>query len=393
MREALILAAALAQITTIQTTEQLTVSDEPVLFESIDRNEYLLGAGDMLQVTVAGGCTQMMLASGVQAQSICIVSGDGNLSVSGLGTVAVNGTTIAEAEEAIIALARRYYPRISLGIALVEPRMMKVYAGGMVESPGTYTISAISRVSDLVTLAGGLTSYSSRRGSMYTDRGDTVSIDLRLDPGTHARMADPFLSDNASVIFGLCNDPVYILRGGGLPVLHGENEVSSVETWDVDPGTSLEVFLEQIGGLGGDMDLERSVLMHDGSEYPLWSGPGGLTDITVQSGDTLSLVMLTDSVFVGGAVNYAGRLSYRPGYSAREYVNMSGGFRYNSGIGGTTVYRNGREVAKGSDALDMILLPGDVVEVPWAWIAVNAEWIRIIGTLVTIVVAVDGLTD
>ncbi len=393
MREILILLAALSRITTLQPTETTVVSEEAVLFELVDRNEYTLNAGDIIQVTINGGCTAMMITSGVMPQSICMISGDGYLSVSGLGQIDVAGLSIAEAENRLLLLARGFYPRISLGVALLQPRMVKVYIGGMIESPGTYVLSAMSRVSDLVTDAGGLTSYSSRRGSMFLEGGDTVSVDLRLDPLTHMRTADPFVSNNASVFFELCSDPLYILRGGGQPVLQGENMVSSVETWDVDPDTDLQELLEQIGGLGGNMDLERSLLIQGSERYPLWSNIDGLLDITVTPGDTLSLVMLSDSIFIGGAVNNSCRVAFRPGITAREYVDISGGIDSDGDMARTRVFRNGVEVARGSEALALILIPGDVVEVPWTWIARNGEWIRVLGTVMTIVVMVDGLTD
>jgi protein involved in polysaccharide export with SLBB domain len=394
MRTFLILLAALSQILTQQSSETSSlVSEEPVLFEPVDRSEYVLGAGDILQVTITGGCTELMLYSGVQPQSVCIVSGDGFLPVPGLGQVEAQGFTISETEERILALARRYYPRISLGIALVEPRVIKVYIGGMIASPGTYTLSAINRVSDLVTLAGGLTSYSSRSGNMYLENGDTVSVDLRMDPATHARAADPFVQGNSSVIFDLCENPVYILREGAVPELPGENPVSSIETWDIEPGTDLTYLLEQIGGLGGNMDLERSLLVQDQARYPVWTPEYGLLDIIVMPGDTLTLVMLSDSIALGGALNRTGWIRFRPGVTAREYIDMSGGIRSDGDMGRTRVFRGGEQIASGSEALDLVLLPGDVVEVPWTWIARNAEWIRVLSVAVTIVVMVDGLTN
>jgi protein involved in polysaccharide export with SLBB domain len=393
MREILILLAALSGTNILQPSEPTAVTQDAILFEPVDRNEYVLSAGDVLQVTIAGGCTPMMITSGLMPQSICMVSGDGHLPVSGLGQIDVDGLSIAEAEDRLLLLARSFYPRISLGIALLEPRHVKVYIGGMVESPGTYTLSAISRISDLVVDAGGLTSYSSRMGSMFLEIGDTVSVDLRLDPLTHRRTADPFVSNNASVFFELCSDPLYILRGGGQPVLQGENMVSSVETWNVDPDTDLQELIEQIGGLGGNMDLERSLLIHGSEQYPLWSNEDGLLDIVVSPGDTLSLVMLSDSISVGGAVNNSIRVAFRPGITAREYVDISGGIRSDGDMGRTKVFRNGEEIARGSEALALVLLPGDVIEVPWTWIARNADWIRLLSTVMTIVVMVDGLTN
>ena len=392
MWQLLILLAGISQITTIQTTETTAVSEDPALFESVDRNEYVLGPGDILQVTVYGGCTEVMLTSGVRPQSNCMISGDSYLSVSGLGQIDVRDLTIAEAEENLIILARRYYPRITIGIALLEPRMVKAYASGMLETPGTYTLSALSRVSDLVEMAGGLSSYSSRRGNMFTEGGDTVSVDLSLDPATHRPVANPFVENNVTVVFELCLNPVYILRSGSL-IRNDESTIPSIETWDIDRGSDLAELLASTGGLSGNVDLERSLLLRGGEEYPIWLRDSGLLDMTVEAGDTLSLVMLSDSITVGGATNRHERIAFRPGTTTREYIDRSGGFRYNAHQGGTRIYRNGEEVARGQEALDMILLPGDIIEVPWSWVTINAEWIRLLSTAVTIVIMIDGLTN
>jgi len=34
-----------------------------------------------------------------------------------------------------------------------------------------------------------------------------------------------------------------------------------------------------------------------------------------------------------------------------------------------------------------------VIEVPWSWVTLNAEWLRLLSTAVTIVIMIDGLTD
>lgn len=392
MYQLLILLAGISQLTTIQTIETPAVSEDPALFESVDRNEYVLGPGDILLVTVYGGCTEVMLTSGVRPQSDCMVSGDCYLSVSGLGLIDVRDLTIAEAEENLIILARRYYPRIAIGMALFEPRMVKAFASGMLETPGTYTLSALNRVSDLVEMAGGLSSYSSRRGNMFTEDGDTISVDLRLDPVTHRPVANPFVENNVTVVFELCLNPVYILRSGSLVRMY-ESPIPSIETWDIDQGSNLEELLASTGGLNGNVDLERSMLLRGGDEYPIWLSGSGLLDMVVEAGDTLSLVMFSDSITVGGATNMHDRVAFRPGTTTREYIDRSGGFRYNAHQGGTRIYRNGEEVARGSEALDMVLLPGDVIEVPWSWVTLNAEWLRLLSTAVTIVIMIDGLTD
>jgi len=341
----------------------------PVAFEPADRDEYVLGPGDVLEVTVEGGATPAALASGLFPQTICTVSSDGMLSVSGIGRIEVLGLTIGQAELELARLTRSYYPGIRVGMALSIPRIVRVRASGAVSSPGIYPMYALQSVSDLLLAAGAATACS-RTGWMYTD-SDSLRFDLRLDPWTHEPASDPLLTGGSTVVFETCRNPVFIV---GTAV--------EVTAWEVDGPMSLPDFLAMTGGVGADFDPGRSGLMDEGVLLPIWSD-GGLVSMTVSPGDTLFLAQARASVTVAGAVAVPSAVRWTAGLRTVDYVNLAGGLVENSSTGGISLIRNGETVARGSEASAAVPAPGDIIQVPYSWASRHTSMFTILGALVS----------
>jgi len=362
------------------------------IFEPVDRNEYILGAGDLLQVVVEGGISEVMMISGLGSLTTCQVSGDGRIQVSGIGQLSVTGLSINQAEQALRALTRRYYSHVETGLSLLQPRTVRVWITGMVTHPGRYTMYAINRVSDLVSAAGGMSSYSSRTGWMITEAGDSVYVDLHFDPLTGKPVCDPFVDGGAGVVFELLISPVYVLRPG-IRNYTDVYSVPEVETWDAVPGETVEDLMYRIGGISGNIDLARSVLINRRGTSPVWVRNQGFSLTPVEAGDTLRLVVEGNDIYVAGAVNQRGIVSYIPGSTARVYVERAGGKMHNARIGGTTLTRNGVVIASGEEALRTEVLPGDVVEVPYNWVSQHAQEIGILATVVGIASVIINLSS
>jgi len=351
----------------------------PVAFEPADRDEYVLGPGDVLEVTVEGGATPAALASGLFPQTICTVSSDGMLSVSGIGRIEVLGLTIGQAELELARLTRSYYPGIRVGMALSIPRIVRVRASGAVSSPGIYPMYALQSVSDLLLAAGAATACS-RTGWMYTD-SDSLRFDLRLDPWTHEPASDPLLTGGSTVVFETCRNPVFIV-GTAVDSSSITLLSSSVTAWEVDGPMSLPDFLAMTGGVGADFDPGRSGLMDEGVLLPIWSD-GGLVSMTVSPGDTLFLAQALASVTVAGAVAVPSAVRWTAGLRTVDYVNLAGGLVENSSTGGISLIRNGETVARGSEASAAVPAPGDIIQVPYSWASRHTSMFTILGALVS----------
>ncbi len=387
----LILAVLMAQIAPSVSTESQSAAWDFSIFEPVDRNTYVVGAGDVLQMVVEGGTSEVMLVSGLSPMSLCKVSGDGIIQLSGIGQLDVAGFTIREAENALQRLVSRFYPGTSIGLGLIQPRTVKIWINGMVERPGQYSLYSINRVSDLVSQAGGLSAYASRNGWMVTSSGDSVQVNLHFDGLTGQPVSDPFVDGGAVVHFSLVNDPVYVLRPG-VRNYNDAYPVPEVETWEFMPGETIEDLMYRIGGISGNIDLARSFLVSPTGSVPVWSRGEGFSDQMVTSGDTLRLVVQGNDIYVAGAVHQRGIIAYTPGTPVRVYVERAGGVVYNGSLGGTTLTRDGSRIATGDEALDTEVLPGDVIEVPYGWVARHSQEIGILATVVGITSTIIYLT-
>ena len=389
----LLFLALTVQITTgtaVETGTNDSVWDFAI-FEPVDRDIYIVGAGDVLQMVVEGGTSQAMMLSGLTSVMPCKVSGDGMIQLSGIGQFQAAGLTIAQAEAELQRLVSRYYPSTEIGLGLLEPRTVKVWINGMVERPGQYTLYAINRVSDLVSSAGGLSSYSSRYGWMVTANGASIEVNLHFDGTTGQPVADPFVDGGAVVSFSLVTDPVYVVRPG-IRNYTDQYSVPEVETWECVPGETVEDLMYRIGGISGNVDLSRSYLVSAGDNHPIWTRGTGFSDYRVNPGDTLRLVVQGNDVYVAGAVQQRGIISYTPGDPVSSYVERAGGVVYNGHLGGTSLTRDGRRIASGDEALDTEVLPGDVIEVPYGWVARHSQEIGIVATVVGITSTIIYLT-
>lgn len=357
------------------------LNSEPLVLELADRSTYVLGPGDIVSVVVEGGSSQILMSAGVYPWIECTVGGDGYLSVSGIGAVSVNGITIDEAQHSLQRKAAGYYPSIRITLSLIEPRMLRVNVGGMVDQPGTYQLTALNRVSDAVLMAGGISTFGSRRGTMYSDYGDTLNIDLNIRPGSVSYVSNPFLTNNAGIIIDVCENPVFLL-----------SNANALETRELQLEENFESLLARMGGISGNISLLDCRIVRDETWMPVWDQEEGFISTELLPGDTIIIVSLRDSIIVGGAVSVPGSVPYNPESTVRDYIVTAGG-TLNTAGSSITVQRNGREAELEGIVEDAHLLPGDVVNVSFNWFNRNSVMISLITSVVSIGITIYAISN
>lgn len=116
-------------------------------------NAYRVGADDELRITVYGE---------KELSKIYTVSGNGLISMPLIGGVEVEGLTISEVEDAIMAAFSDGYlinPSVSIEVSKYRP----FYILGEVRSPGSYSFVSNMSVLNAVALAGGFTYRAERK--------------------------------------------------------------------------------------------------------------------------------------------------------------------------------------------------------------------------------------
>jgi polysaccharide biosynthesis/export protein len=215
--------------------QSLQGGNKVLLDEKINPDTYVLGPGDVLSVFTWGG---------FQGQYPLTITPEGMLLVPEIGPIDVSGLTLTEARQKVADNIREKYRNVESTISLVDLRDFKVYVGGAVVNPGAYPATAMTRVSEVISLAGGffegpaaldktimpayqtltneLRVSSKRNITVHRRGGDTLFADvLRLDLAGNPNF-DPLLRDGDEIfvplkerainlygIFGAVKNPGY----------------------------------------------------------------------------------------------------------------------------------------------------------------------------------------
>lgn len=120
---------------------QVTPLDQP-----IDPKTYQLGPGDELTIFIWGN---------IQAQYALTITPEGKLLIPTVGPIDLMGMNLAEAKPFIEQQVMERYRNIKITTDLTNLRSFRVYVGGAVRMPGVYMANGATRVSEIISMAGG----------------------------------------------------------------------------------------------------------------------------------------------------------------------------------------------------------------------------------------------
>ena len=311
------------------TSEQLVPLDGKV-----DRNVYRLGPGDEVDVSIWN--TEPFTSYDL------FVSAEGRLLVPPAGALQVSGMTLAEAEE---FLARRldvyYSDEASISLSLINPRTFRVYAAGAILLTGTYAVSAIDRISDLIRAAEGVKRGGSKRRVRLLSKEHQLleEVDLMRHEATGNLSYNPRLLDGCIVEVPPIKN--YVILTGNFPNLSGYDTVR-VKDWNLEQaneftvefleGETLRDLLLLVGepqmsdtSLAGNVFLSRAE-WQDQHDIPITAE---MLDDKLERGSHYQFPARNSWVFVTGSTNNYGRYIYQPGWTVQDYLGQAGGPNFN----------------------------------------------------------------
>lgn len=269
--------------------------------------DYVIGPGDAVQVQLFGNSN---------AQYSLTVSREGVLSLPDLGPLSVAGMSFAQMKDEINGRIGRQMIGVQASVSMGPLRSIRVFVLGDVNRPGSYTVSALTTVTNALFVSGGIKPIGSLRNieikragkligrlDLYDLllKGDTSS-DMRLQPGDVIFV--PPIGPTVGVGGEVRRPAIYelnskttaaelvALAGGALPS-------ARVDTAQI----------ERIAAEGGRVLLDVNLARRDGQEQP------------VHDGDVLrvysALEKLDNIVLLEGHVQRPG------GYQWREGMRLS----------------------------------------------------------------------
>lgn len=254
----------------------------PAVLAATDIGDYLLGPGDLLQVTVFE--TEELKAE-------VRVSARGYVNLPLLNNVNVNNLTAAEAEEKIETLLEADYlqnPHVSIYIK--EHVSKQITLVGSFKKPGTYDYVSKRNLLDVIAIAEGLTEKAG--SAAYITRFDEKSlknVKYFIDLDELVRKGN--MEQNLVVMGG---DVIFIPETGQCFI---DGAVRKPGTYPLRNGMTITEVITLAGGLAGYADSDKIKLirhMGNGKERQVLSL--SYNDLQSGVGDTL-LIKDQDIVF------------------------------------------------------------------------------------------------
>jgi polysaccharide export outer membrane protein len=274
-----------------------------IIFNGIiyGNNEYRLGVGDLLSISIFGYPEMTMEAR---------VGPDGTVIVAFDDPITVDGFTLNEAKEAIKKIYSEYIKNPILSVTIKEYRTGKVKVLGALAKPAIYDFPIINMptVGEIIAMAGGFSDKANSK-MVYIikeeeDGSAIVALNFNqlLDDG---KMMDYPLGDG---------DTVYVPeREGGVLVL---GEVLRPGQYSLKNDMKILDAIAQAGGVNRDAKLEEVTLTRTiGGEKKVievsldkvLAADGGEGNILLEDGDILYVPLntrltVTDAVTILSAI-------------------------------------------------------------------------------------------
>ena len=320
----------------------------------IDPKQYLVGPGDQFLVNI--------ISSENLANYVLTVSPTGEILIPSVGIVQVYGQTLSSSIITMETAIQSLNHSAQVFIILSEIREFKVKVVGHLQNPGFYTVTPVSRVSDLYediltklqsesfddqnapqkNLPENIYPEMSRRNIEILRDGEHIPVDLVKFGSIGIDGYNPFLQQGDVVRVPLKEHLVGIFGGIKIP-----------GNYEFIPGEYLSQFVDLAGGLRPDADpnkIEITRFISPTEKFSFITTMSHADTILISSEDHIMIrydqdYKRQDIVYITGEVKYPGVYAIEPGETTiGEALQKVGGFT--SRADQTKLIINNRSIAR-----------------------------------------------
>jgi polysaccharide export outer membrane protein len=163
---------------------------------------------------------------------------DYRLDIPYIGTLNVEGMYFDQLKQQIVSRIKGRIPVQFVDFLLTAPALFDVFIYGGVKSPGIATVNPLSRISDVILLAGGLVEGASFRRIELVRDGKSRTVDLSKY-ATEAKLdQNPLLQPD---------DKIYIPQAQTIVEVKGQVKFPGV--YEMVPGETLATLVNMAGGM------------------------------------------------------------------------------------------------------------------------------------------------
>lgn len=274
--------------------------------------DYVVGPGDSVRVQLFGS---------ENGNYSLLVGRDGQINFPKLGPIAVAGQRFENVRQLLSERVGRELIGVQSSISLGELRSVQVFLLGDVRQPGSYTVSSLATITNLLFVGGGITEVGSlrkvqlkRNGRLLQTldlyalllRGDSSS-DLRLQPG----------------------DVVFVPPVGARVSVAGA--VKRPAIYEIDGEQTLGAIVQLAGGLLATVNTSTAQIeRYEGNRRSIRQielSKAADLGMQVRDGDFLRVgpvaAAIDDKVRIIGYVKYPGPYQWSRGYELRSLLGSA----------------------------------------------------------------------
>ena len=275
-------------------------------------NNYIMGAGDSLKI----------LMYGIKDLELnLIVNREGIINFPELGGLSIAGMTFLDASEYIKNRISKQMIGVEVSISIGRLKSINVFMAGEAKVPGTYSVSGLSTVSQLLFVAGGI-----------TDIGSLRNIEVRRSNNLIARfdLYDLLTKGNAEGDIRLRSGDVVFVPTIKKSVFV-DGAVRRPGKYELINNESMSELIELTGGLENRAYLKKiSIERYDyKTDIPsiinLDLTDNKHLDFEIYDGDVIRIAEITDrlsnSVILKGSVKRPGKYGWYQGLRFSDLLN------------------------------------------------------------------------
>ncbi len=271
--------------------------------------EYVVGPGDTLEVQLTGN---------TKGRYSLVVDREGRINFPELGPIAVGGRRFTEVRNMLEQRVNEQMIGTQASVGIGALRSIRVFVLGDAETPGSYTVSGLSTITNALFVSGGVKKIGSLRNIELKRNGQTVTrldlYDLLLKGDTRA---DTRL---------LPGDVIFIPPVGATVSLAGE--VRRPAIYELKGETTPAELIQLGGGLTARADPKLATLERVNESRQRVTLDVDLTQkigsLALRNGDVVRIPeirpILEDSVSLGGYVYRPGEFQFRPGMRLTDLI-------------------------------------------------------------------------
>jgi protein involved in polysaccharide export with SLBB domain len=299
-------------------------------------SDYIIGPGDTINILFFG-----KKSSEVSLQ----VTRGGNLNIHGLGPVSVAGLSFSELKENLSERVATQMIGVKVSISLGALRSIRIFVLGDVHKPGSYTVNALSTLSNAILASGGIKRIGSlrdiqlKRKGMVVSRFDLYDLLLQGDTSDDHRLLPgdvvfvPPINTTVGVYGEVRRPAIYELKKGQ----ENLEQVLLASGGVLPSAKQTNILIKSAKSRQGKTVFEFNLIKNNPKSFKLMDG-----DIVRVSPELEH--NLDGFVTLTGEVIHPGVYSISPGETLTSVIQRAGGFTQLAYLDGAIFVRNALKV-------------------------------------------------